>query len=789
MIRHFIKLGFRNLRKNLSNTLVHVLSLSLGVAILLVISIFVNNELGVDNFHKNSAAIFKVSYGKSSATPGPLSELLRTNFPEIQNTTHIETHQLFAHSPILSYNSELVEIEKYYSVDSSFFSVFDFQVLQGDIETALNSPYSMILTESEARRLFNNENPIGKTLVWRTTEDFTFTVQALVKDIPQNSSIQFNGLISEASTKKMTPYYPDNWGIGAYETYLLLNPNVNPEKLEMKLRSFLINFYETNLSSFSCRDDARATPLDLHMLREVYFNATLSNDTTNRGNLFLIRVLISVGLVIMLLSVINYVNLSTARASLRKKEVGVQKVCGSNKKTLIFQYLTETTIVSFFSAIMGTIITLLLLPWFSQFMNFTESLKFSYFYFILLVPGVFLLGIIAGIYPAFYLSSQKIMNIFQKEEGLGKGKKFRYSLVIFQLFVSITLIAVTFLINEQVAFLKKKDIGIEKEHVIYAKLPRQLLRIGTDVFTERLYDLPNVKNVAYSSRVFGEIDGYSNLELEGKTYDFTSMWVDAGFIKMYDLQLLEGRFFSEEMMSDRNSTALLNEAAVRDFDVEDPFEIEIRVPGGNAKVVGIIKDFNYKSLHHEIEPLAIIYLPGQGAFANIRFSGDNIQGTIDEIGAIWKELAPGFPFNYNFLDASFDNLYRNDAQMGKAISYSSLIAIIIAVLGVLSLSLFLCESRVKEIGIRKINGAKVWEVILGLNKGLVTNLLIAFILACPVAWFIMYKWLENFAYKTHISPWIFIGSGFIVSIIAFSIVSWQSYRFATLNPVDTLRSE
>jgi putative ABC transport system permease protein len=223
--------------------------------------------------------------------------------------------------------------------------------------------------------------------------------------------------------------------------------------------------------------------------------------------------------------------------------------------------------------------------------------------------------------------------------------------------------------------------------------------------------------------------------------------------------------------------------------VKDPFEIEIRVPGGNAKVVGIVKDFNYKSLHNAIEPLAIVYFPGQGAYANIKLAGSNTQQTIEDIEEIWKEFAPGFPFSYHYLDATFDKLYKSDTQMGKAISYASLIAIFIAILGVLSLSLFLCESRVKEIGIRKINGAKVWEVIGGLNKGFAFNLVIAFVIACPVAWFTMRKWLDNFAYKTDISPWIFMASGLIVSVIALTIVSGQSWRFANRNPAETLRTE
>jgi putative ABC transport system permease protein len=498
----------------------------------------------------------------------------------------------------------------------------------------------------------------------------------------------------------------------------------------------------------------------------------------------------AVGVIIMLLSIINYVNLSTARASLRRKEIGIQKVFGSKKRTLVFQYITETILISFLASIAGVIFTLILLPVFSHLMSFDHSLRFSYSFLVLLLPGIFLLGIIAGFYPALYLSSMREISILKKDAGpRSKGRNLRYFLVVFQFFVSITLIAVTFLINQQVIFLKEQDLGIEKEHVVYAKLPRLLMRNGKEVFTERLFQLPDIQKVAYSSKIFGEIDGYNNLELEGRTFNFTTIWVDAAFIDFYDLQLVKGRLFSKEMQSDRNATALLNEAAVREFDVKDPFEIEIRVPGGRAKVVGIVKDFNFKSLHHPIEPLAIIYLPGQGAFANIRFSGDNTQQALGEIEKIWEELAPGFPFSYHHLDASFDRQYKSDDQMGKAISYASVVAIVIAILGVLSLSLFLCESKVKEIGIRKINGAKAWEVVLDLNKDFAVNLLIAFILACPAALYIMHKWLDSFAYKTHISPWIFMGSGFIVAVIALAIVSGQSWRFANLNPAETLRSE
>lgn len=790
IIWHFLKLGFRNLNKNKSNTLINLIGLSLGIAILLVILVYVNNELSVDKFHANSSHIYKVSQGESSVGPGPLAALLRDNFPEIQHACHIETRQLLALSPIMDFNNEILDIKAYYAVNADFFQVFDFEVLRGDVNNALDKPFTMILTQSEAARIFQEKDPIGQTLIWRSNQDFNFTVEAIVKDVPQNSSIQFKGLISEASTRRMMPYYPDNWGFDVYETYLLLNPEVQTEQFEDKANSFLIDYYKTNLSSLSSHDFARTNPLKLHPLKEAYFNENLAYDTTSRGNMLLVRVLLAIGLIILLLSIINYANLSTAKASSRNKEIGVQKVFGSGKKLLIFQFLTETSILSFLAGIIGLIIALTLLPWFSNFMNLSQNLKMEPSFVILFVPFILILGFISGIYPALFLSSLKEMSMLKTRAGsLTRGKNTRYFLVVFQFFISITLIAVTLLVNRQVSYMKDKDLGIDETNVVYAKLPLPIFRSSKEVFTERISKLTSVQEVAFSSRMFGDIDGYNTLEINGITKEFTNMWVDADFIDFYELELLDGRFFSEELVSDINATALLNEAAIREFDVEDPFEIEIRVPRGNAKVVGIVKDFNFKSLHHGIEPLAIVYFPRQGVFVNIRIAGDNMPATLNEISEIWTELAPGFPFSYHFLDSSFDALYQQDAKMGKAISIASIIAIIIAVLGVMSLSLFICESKIKEIGIRKIIGAKTGEIILGLNKGFVYNLIIAFLLALPASWYIMRLWLGNFAYKTNISPWIFALSGILVSLVTLGIVSWQSWRFANQNPADTLRYE
>jgi putative ABC transport system permease protein len=377
-----------------------------------------------------------------------------------------------------------------------------------------------------------------------------------------------------------------------------------------------------------------------------------------------------------------------------------------------------------------------------------------------------------------------------KDTGTGnKGKKLRSLLVIFQFTISIVLIAFTIQINQQVNYMKEKDTGISKEHIIYARLPHQLFLNVKELFTERLEAVPGVQQVSYSSRVFGEINDNGSAEVDGKTLKYIFVWVDAAFIELFDLELMEGRFFSEAFTSDRNATALLNETAVGAFGLDDPLDLKIRVPGGNAQVVGIVKDFNFKSLHHAIEPLAIIYFPGQGIYVNIKCYAQDMPHTIKEIEKIWKELSPEFPFNYQYLETSFNHLYQGDEKIGKAILYASLVAIFIAIMGVLSLSLFLCQSKEKEIAIRKINGAKEWEVIRNLNKAFFYNVLIAFVIACPLAWYIMVQWLENFAYKTSIHLWIFVLSGCIVALISISIVSLQSWRFARQNPADTLRNE
>ncbi len=791
MIKHFFKLSIRNILKNKVNTCINIASLALGITILLLISVYAINELSVDNFNSKADRIYKISYGNSSLTPGPLNEYLQTQFPEIEQTTHIETRQLFMFSPVIQCKNQSFEIEKYYSADPGFFETFDFEVVQGNLKSAIESPFSLVLTESEASRICNNKNPIGETVIWKSFQDFTFTVNAVIKDLPSNSSIQFNGLVSDASVNGMGGNrYSENWGFTVYESYVLLKPNVDANTLEEKLAANLISYYQNNLANSASVNDAKTNPIQLHTLKEIYFNKNLSNDTTNRGNRTLVNMLLFIGGIVMLLSIINYVNLTTARASSRTKEIGIQKLIGSNQKELIFQHLSETTLISFFAIIIGTVLALLFINQFSSFMNVANRLIFQPWMFTILVPTTIVIGFISGIYPAILLSSRKAIDLIKLKTNVkSKGGNLRHSLIIFQFSVTIVLVAATFLIYKQLNFIKDRDLGIPKEQIVYAKLPYQILRGNKETLRERLLALPEVEQTAFSSNIFGKIEGLNNQEIEGKNLHFATTWVDAEFINLYNLQLVAGRFFSKDLKTDENATALINETALRDFGVEDPYQLSFRVPGGKAKVVGIVKDFNYKSLHNKIEPLVIIYLPRQGQFVNLRITGNNIQATLEKVSSIWNELAPGIPFSYHFLDQDFDKLYKKDEQMAKAITLFSLIAIAIAALGILGLSIFMSERRIKEIGIRKINGAKITEVMVMLNKDFIKWVAIAFVIATPIAYFAMNKWLESFAYKTTLSWWIFALAGLLALGIALLTISWQSWRAATRNPVEALRYE
>jgi len=789
MFKHFIKISLRNIFKNKINTTLNVASLALGITISLLIASYAFNELSVDKFHSKEERIYKISYGNSSLTPGPLNSFLKNQFPEIEQTTHIETRQLNMFSPVVQFDNNSFEIEQYYSADPGFFEIFDFEVVQGNIQTAIQSPFSLILTESESARIFNLTNPIGESVTWKGMKDFTFTVRAIVKDLPSSSSIQFNGLVSDASVNGMGSYSED-WGYTVYESYLLLKANTDVGKLEEKLRSNLISYYSNTLSKKASANDAELNPLTLHRLKNVYFDKNLINDTTNRGNIMLVNILLVIGGIVMLLSLINYVNLTTAHASNRTKEIGVQKLMGSSRRSLIFQYLSETTIVSFFAVVIGTLVSLAFIEQYGHFMNVTNGLKFQPWVFLLLIPFILFLGFVAGIYPALLLSSKKAIEIIRMKADINKGGiSLRCSLIIFQFSVTIVLIAATFLIFKQVNYIKEKDLGIPKEQVVYAKLPFQILAGKKEILRERLQTIPEIEKIAFSSNMFGGIEGLNSQEIDGKTLNFATTWVDAEFIDLYNLQLVDGRFFSKDLKTDINATALINEAAVREFGVENPFELNIRIPGGKAKVVGIVKDFNYKSLHNRIEPLTIIYLPRQGQYVNLKITGNNLSETLGKISTVWDELAPGFPFSYHFLDQSFEKLYKKDVQMAKAVSLFSLIAIAIAMLGILGLSMFLAETRTKEIGIRKVNGAKISEILLLLNKDFIKWVAIAFIIATPVAYYAMNKWLENFAYKTTLSWWIFALAGLLALGIALLTVSWQSWRAATRNPVEALRYE
>ena len=457
---------------------------------------------------------------------------------------------------------------------------------------------------------------------------------------------------------------------------------------------------------------------------------------------------------------------------------------------LTARYLTEAVLISIIAALLGLIASLAILPGFSRFMNIDPSLKISPPLLLIMLPGAILLGVLAGIYPALVMSSRNIIASLKNQSSpRHRGLSLRWVLIIFQFSVSMVMIAGTLTINKQLVFIRNKDLGITSENVIYLKLPFQIMRANPEVFRDRIMELSDVKKVGFSSTVFGEIENLNSQEVEGRTVNFATIWTDPEFVDLYGIKLVKGRLFSRDLPSDRNTTALLNESAVREFNVEDPFRISLRVPGGEARVVGIVRDFHFRSLHSSIGPMAIIYLPSQAGYVNIRMSGSDLRNALEKIEEIWTDLAPGFPFNYKFLETGLESRYRNDERMGQAILYFSVVAMIIAVLGILGISAFSLEKRIKEAGIHKVFGAKSRDLQVLFNRNFLPALGASFAIACPVTWYFMHKWLEGFAYRTGIGIWIYLLSGFIAALITLSAAAWQSRNYARRNPVDALRYE
>lgn len=786
MIRNYFKIAFRNLLRHKLYSFINVGGLGLSLFCSLLIGFWVRNELSYDDFHTDSERIYRVvkdfvttdgSRTPDATTPSALAPALQKDIPEIESVTRIFpgwNQKFLIRQPDAQFYEEGV-----YRVDSHFFDVFTFPFVVGNKQSAFPTPKSVVLTETMARKYFGSENPVGKPLNLRI-EGGGFTVTGVLKDVPGNSHFHFDFLIplGRVDTNPDT-----DWGAYTFYTYAKLKSNASAHGFTDKLRSLVRKYQPKNRNIFY-----------VQALTDIHLNSKLKWELGENSDRSYVQILSFIGLFILVIAAINYVNLATARSSQRAREVGVRKVAGAFRRSLMVQFLGESMVVSVLAALLAIGLLAVSLPYFSDLLD-KELTVWN-------LPGLqnclaalgvaTITGLLAGLYPALYLSSFQPALVLKSLKIPGaRFSWFRQGLVTFQFWASVLLMIGTIVVTRQINFLKTTPLGFDKEQII--TLPNVGGLTNLDALRSELLGLKQVVKVGASSGVFGESNQANGMTKKGsdQAVVVNFMFVDNDFLQTLDVRVKQGRLFSASYPSDSTASLLINETAARHLDLHQPLGaiVDTDQMGDYRTVVGVVKDFHFTSLHNAIKPFAFVV--GQRNLSNlfIKVRGTDMKESLAEIERKWKELVPQRPFTYFFLDENFAALHRSDEFFQRVISGLTIMALFISGLGLFALASFTTERRTKEIGVRKVMGASVSGIVLLLLSDFLKLVLIAVVIACPAAWYIMNYWLQNFAYKIGMEWWFFALAGVLSVMIAFFTVCLQSIKAALMNPVRSLRSE
>ena len=795
MLANYIKTALRNMRQYRAFTSINVVGLTFGLAASLALFVYVADDWNWDGFHKNKDRIYLLTQLKTyegadmeptSMIVPPLAPVLSEEIPEVEAATR------FGYRDRLVIHKENEDFDEGHCcfADPEFLQIFSFPMIFGNRDTALDRPDAILLHQEIARRYFGDENPIGKSLFWG--EEKTSIITG-VYDIPKvGSHLQFSALCPTqaviADGRRL-----DDWRRGYVTGYVLLKDGVDPRTVSQKIPGVL----DKHLGKVS------NTMFGLQPLRALHLRSNHIRTTWNVGKgSFLYTVsLAAIALFLLLIASINYTNLATARCVPRSKEVGMRKVIGATKKDLRIQFLSESLLTVFVASILAVMVVELTQPWLSTLAGRPIRLNLSDHITLAGILGLSLVvGIVSGLYPAFILSSFQPVDVFKRAlSGMRRGLWFRRSLVVFQFVLSVFLIIGVGVIYRQIQFMRNKDLGFNHDQVIYVQISgipvamehRQALK-------ERFGDIPGVMAVGLSGSLPGLTYARSSIIPEGYNEDWAMdmVIVDDACKDVYEFQVLEGRFLSKEFPTDnlwgesQTGALVLNETAVGRLGWDHPIGKTIFLENWNAQgtVVGVVKDFHNQSLHERIEPIILADL-GWDAFLNLRLAAEGITDTIAGLGNVWDEFVPAEPFRFRFISEEYERFYQSERRIGMLAGIFSVLAIIIAALGILGLSLFSTERRTKEIGIRKVLGASANSIVFLLSREFLICVVLANLISWPMAYVFMGRWLQNFAYKTSIGPWPFVLSSALAGVIALITISYQSIKAASANPAESLRYE
>ncbi len=798
MLANYLKVVFRNLSRNLGYSIIKIAGLALGLACCILILLFVQYEWNYDDFHKNRDRIYRLTFTKTlngipsqyAASPAAAAPAFSESLPEVASYVRLLT----SGSAFINYEDKQFYESGRLFADISFFEIFSFEFIHGDPATALQSPHSIVLTETLARKIFGEKNPLGRIVNLSRPGDVKVT--GIIKDIPGQSDFNFRYVLPMTILQQADPALLAHWLIPNPESFLLLSENANHRDVQQKLAAIVSTQAGEKAAASGAKIAFRLQPLsEVHL----YSEHLLYSDS--QGNITTIYLFALISIFILGIACINFMNLSTARASKRHMEIGIRKALGAAKGRLITQFLLESVIIAFSALLFAVFLVELILPGFNQII--ARDITFDYYsnwpITASLMGMTVLTGIIAGSYPALFMSALKPVEALKgKANKTGRQSRFRKILVVMQFSISIVLIICTIFMLNQVNFMKEKTLGFDEEQLLVLRMRGVNLNQSQETFKNVLLNHSGIAGAAYSDGIPGEFHRILTIRQHGapqsETHSMNVIIAGDNFPDIYGLQLIQGRGFSPQANeANQNTQFLINEAAA---DLLGGHErvigktIGYEGEGGETtgSVVGIVKNFHYESLHSAIEPLVIPLYNGRHRRLTLKIAGGNLDETMAFIETRWK-AATAHPFNSFFVDTHFDTLYSAEKRMSDTIVIFSFISIFIACLGLLGLSIYGIQLRIKEIGIRKVLGASVGEILILLCKDFTRWILLANILAWPVAWFLVDHWLNNFAYRVTIDWPVFLWAGCATLFIALLTVGSQAIKAAVSNPVKTLRHE
>ncbi|WP_143959812.1 ABC transporter permease [Litoribacter populi] len=786
MLKSYFLIGLRNLVKEKWFSLIKILGLALGLAATFIIGLYIQEDLSFDRFHQDSSRIYRVltldmAEGVSSklvgVTPGPLGPAMEAELPEVTNSVRLRPQGRLN----INYGDKLLRCDGCFRTESSFFEVFNFPVLEGKKEGILDEPNTIAITETLSKRIFGEESPIGKSI--KINQTLELYVVALLADPPANSHIQFDLLRSLVPGQDEENYLQSllQWGGLNTFTYLKFDRNIDKDEVDAKIQGIArkneaVEFFVPTLQALE----------DVHLgSKEILFESNF-----NKSDMQNVVALSIVAVLILFLAIINFANLVTAKSTSRAKEVGIRKVVGAYRTHLIWQHLSESILVVLLSAVIAYVFVLTLLPVFNDLYQRGAGIEGLFELQNLLVIGGLILavGIISGLYPAFVLSSFNPLSVlkgaFKNSES---GKSLRKSLVVVQFTISIALIVGTAIVYQQMDFIFTTDLGYNRDQIITLSQNTS----NSEFLKNELSRDPNINSIGTSSAQIGQQLPRGGVLPQGSTEDesayiVSEMSIDESFIPTMGMTIKEGRNFSPTYSD--SLSVIINEEMVKLFGWDDPIGMKLEAGPEPLTVVGVVKDFHFATIRHKVEPLLMFYSPQNSQMA-IKVDAQNLTQTLENIEATWKTVNPEIPFEFNFLDAEFANLYRNDQAFAAMFLHFAILAIVIACLGLFGLSAYTAEQRQKEISIRKVLGATPGNILMKLSLEFISLVSIAFIIGAILSYFVMGQWLQDFQYRIQIEPWVFLMAGIIALLITVMTISFQTIKATFSNPIRYLKSE